>query len=106
MRNDLESRAFAFGDLRVVTAELRAYRGSTEIELSLRDIQILQLLKERKNQVVDRNVLLDRCWGIDCMPNSRTVDQHIAQLRKRIESNSKEPILITTVHGVGYRYNE
>jgi len=63
------------------------------------------LLHRRKGEVVDRNTFFDECWGMDYMPNSRTLDQHISQLRKRIERDPKNPTIIRTVHGVGYRYD-
>jgi len=94
---------FTVGDLEVVPAELRAHRGDAVIDLSLRDVKILELLHRHKGEVVDRNQFFDACWGIEYMPNSRTLDQHIAQLRKRIEIDPKNPAIIRTVHGVGYR---
>ena len=96
---------FAIGDIEVFPAELRARRGDAVIDLSLRDVKILELLHRRKGQVVDRDTFFDKCWGLDHMPNSRTLDQHISQLRKRIELNPKHPAIIRTVHGVGYRYD-
>ncbi len=54
---------------------------------------------------MSRDQLFDTCWGLEHMPNSRTLDQHISQLRKRIEVDSKSPTLIKTVQGVGYRYD-
>ena len=55
--------------------------------------------------MVSRDEFFNRCWGLDHVPNSRTLDQHIAQLRKRIEVNAANPSIILTVHGVGYRYD-
>lgn len=95
---------FMIADLKIVPAELRAYRGETAIDLSLRDIKILELLYRNKGKVVNRDTFFDECWGLDFMPNSRTLDQHIAQLRKRIEHDPKDPAIIRTVHGVGYRW--
>ena len=95
--------SFTIQDLEVVPAELRARRGDTVIDLSLRDVRILELLYRRRGEVVDRNTFFDECWGIDYMPNSRTLDQHISQLRKRIERDPKNPAIIRTIHGVGYR---
>ena len=95
---------FSMRDLTVLPAELRARRGQTVIDLSLRDVQILQLLHRHQGEVVGRNMLFDACWGIDYMPNSRTLDQHISQLRKRVERDPKVPAIIKTVHGAGYRY--
>lgn len=97
---------FQMDDLQVLPAELRAKRGETVIELSLRDVKILQLLHSRPNQAIDRRMLFKHAWDEDFFPNSRTLDQHISQLRKRIEVDPREPALIKTVHGVGYRYDD
>ena len=105
-QSDKTSAPFRMGALEVRPEELRAYRDDRPIDLSLRDITILQVLFRHKNKAVDRNTLFSEVWGLDHMPNSRTLDQHISQLRKRIEADPKDPIIITTVHGVGYRYNE
>ncbi len=96
--------AFDMGDLEVLPSELRARRGGATIDLSLRDIKILQLLHRHKGEVVDRNRFFDECWNMDYMPNSRTLDQHIAQLRKRVERDPRNPAIIRTVHGAGYRW--
>jgi len=101
-----EPSSFKLGDLDVFPAELRARRAGTAIELSLRDIKILSLLHENRGAVISRDTFFNRCWGLDHMPNSRTLDQHIAQLRKRIEVDAKNPAIVRTVHGVGYRYDE
>lgn len=83
--------------------ELRAKRGDESIELSLRDVKILQLLNRERGKVVTREMLFNDCWGMNYLPNSRTIDQHISKLRKRVERDPKNPELIKTVHGVGYR---
>lgn len=98
--------AFQMADLEIVPAELRARRGDQTIDLSLRDIKILTLLHRLKGQAVDRNTLFTECWGLNHLANSRTLDQHISQLRKRIERDPKRPRVIRTVHGVGYRFEE
>jgi two-component system, OmpR family, alkaline phosphatase synthesis response regulator PhoP len=97
-------RSFQFADLRIYPLELRARRGSTEIDLSPRECAILALLHERAGQVVDRDTLLNRCWGLDYFPESRTLDMQIAKLRKRIEEDPANPEIIETVRGAGYRY--
>jgi two-component system, OmpR family, alkaline phosphatase synthesis response regulator PhoP len=96
---------FSIGDLSIVPAELRARRNGQVIELSLRDVRILQLLFENRGKALDRNTIFRHAWGESYFPNSRTLDQHISQLRKRIEIDAKEPRIILTVHGVGYRYD-
>lgn len=101
--DDNASSSFEIGPLRVFPAELRAVRDeSASIDLTPREVSILQLLCDRAGQAVSRDVLLDVCWGLDYMPESRTLDQHIAKLRKKIEREAEE--IIETVRGVGYRW--
>lgn len=101
--DDAKAEVLRFGDLDVFPAELRARRGERQIDLSLRDVKILQLLYRQRGKVVDRDALFNACWGRDYFPNSRTLDQHISKLRKLIEIDAKTPEIICTVHGVGYR---
>ena len=100
-----KARVLKLGDLEVYPEELRAKREESRIDLSLRDISILELLHDNRGKVVDRNTLFDRCWGQSYLPNSRTLDQHISKLRKLIEKDPQNPEIIRTVHGVGYRYD-
>ena len=97
-------RHFTMRDLVVYPRELRAERAGVSIDLSPREAGILELLHERAGEVVDRDALLNRCWGLDYFPESRTLDQHIAKLRKRIERDPATPEIIETVRGVGYRF--
>jgi DNA-binding response OmpR family regulator len=99
------SGTFVMHDLEIAPSQLRARRGQMTIELSLRDVRILELLYQYRGEVLDRNTIFNHAWGEDYLPNSRTLDQHISQLRKRIERDPKEPQLIRTVHGAGYRYD-
>jgi len=99
---------FSIGDLEVNLQELLARRSSgeesQEIELSLREAKLLELFSKNAGKVLDRDKLLNECWGINYMPNSRTLDQHISTLRKKVEIDPKKPLIIQTVHGSGYRY--
>ena len=97
-------RSFTMRDLVVYPLELRAERRGVEIELSPREIAILDLLYQRAGEVVDRNALLDHGWGLNYFPESRTLDQHISKLRKRIEIDPLDPQIIETVRAAGYRY--
>jgi DNA-binding response OmpR family regulator len=99
-----DSDAFDMGDLTILPDELRARRGDVLIDLSLREVQILRLLHQKAGKVLDRNTIFNECWGLDYLPSSRTLDQTISQLRKRIEIDPRSPRIITTVHSVGYRY--
>jgi len=101
---DTRANHFTIADLTVYPAQLRARRGQEEIELSLREVRMLELFSRNRGVVLDRSTIFDACWGDRFFPSSRTLDQHIAKLRKRIESDPKNPAIIRTVHGVGYRY--
>ncbi len=99
-----EDETFTMDDLRIVPAELRAYRDKQEIQLSPRDVKLLRLLHDRRGKVINRNTLADEVWGVDFFPESRALDQHISQLRKRVEKDPSQPRIIRTVHGAGYRF--
>ena len=86
-------------------SRLMAVREGSEIELTPREVAMLELLHEHEGQPVSRDQFLDRCWGIDYFPDSRTLDQHILTLRKKVEVNPSQPDIIQTVRGVGYRYS-
>lgn len=101
---DSKSYRFVMKDLEVVPDEMRAYRNGTAIDLGPRDIAILEHLFQNRGRVVDRDSLFDVAWGLNYQPNSRSLDQHISQLRKRIEIDPHQPGIIKTVHGAGYRF--
>lgn len=99
-----EQESFWMDDLEIFPKALRARRETSHIDLSPRDIQLLRVLYDRAGEAVDRLTLFQWVWGAKSLPNSRTLDQHISQLRKRIERDPAEPRIVKTVHGVGYRY--
>lgn len=99
-------RPFEFGDLTVFPGEMRARRGEQTIDLSLREVRLLSLFAANPGKVLTRQAISDACWDAEHFPTSRTLDQHISQLRKRIELDPKTPKLILTVHGSGYRHED
>lgn len=99
-----ETKSFRMGDLTVWPEELRAEREGKTIELSPREVSMLTLLHRHANKPVNRDLFLDHCWGQNYFPDSRTLDQHIVTLRKKIESDAANPCIIETVRGVGYRF--
>ena len=92
------------GDIEIFPQELRAKRGEQNIELSLRECKILELLFQHAGKVLSKDDVFNAAWGRDYLPSSRTLDQQISKLRKLVEKNPKEPKIIQTVHGVGYRF--
>ncbi|MDF1853677.1 MAG: response regulator transcription factor [Verrucomicrobiales bacterium] len=99
-----ERKSFEMGDWVVFPRELRAERDNSDIELTPREVSILALLSRRMGEVVSRDDILNECWGIDYYPESRTLDQHISKLRKKLGDDPDAPDLLETVRGVGYRY--
>ena len=95
---------FLIGDLKIVPAELRGYRADVSVALSPRDVKLLALFAANPGKVLSRDDLFDAGWGMDYLPSSRSLDQYISQLRKRIEIDAKKPRIVVTVHSAGYRY--
>ena len=100
----------AYGDVFTVgRAEIRrsTYRGrlgDRAFDLTPREMSLLEYFHSRPNVALTRDRLLRGVWEYDYVGTTRTVDQHIAQLRKKVEVNPSKPAVLTTVHGVGYRY--
>jgi DNA-binding response OmpR family regulator len=84
-------------------ARQTARRGRREIHLTAKEFALLRLMAETPGEPVARDRFLDAVWGYTAFPTTRTVDNHIASLRAKIETNPEEPRWIKTVHGVGYR---
>jgi DNA-binding response OmpR family regulator len=92
------------GDLEINFKKYRALKQGKALELSPREFEILQYLLERKGEVVSREDLLNQVWGYESFPYTRTIDAHIAALRKKIEETPDKPVLIITIHGKGYKF--
>jgi DNA-binding response OmpR family regulator len=97
--------SFVFGHAEIDTRKYKATRGRKIFDLSARELQLMYLFKQRANEVLSRDELLNQVWGINYYGTTRTLDQHIAQLRKKMDADSRDQ-RIQTVHGVGYRYVE
>jgi len=95
---------FKFGQFEVNTRTYKLSDKDSSIDLSEREVKLIQYFHEHPNEVLSRDNILNAIWGIDYFGTTRTLDQHIAQLRKKIEKNPSKPCIITTVHGIGYRY--
>jgi DNA-binding response OmpR family regulator len=92
------------GDLRLDPTGRRATRGEVEIQLAPREFDLLAMLMRNRGAVLTRELLLARVWGEDYQGDTRTVDVHIRWLRQKIEADPSDPQRITTVRGVGYRF--
>jgi DNA-binding response OmpR family regulator len=95
--------ALVLGDIRIDLAKLTARRGRDTIHLTAKEFAVLRLLAEAEGEPVTREGFLDLVWGHTTFPTTRTVDNHIASLRAKLEPDPGAPRWIVTVHGVGYR---
>ncbi len=95
---------YRFGDIEINFKKYNARKKGRSLRLSPREYEILRFFTERQGEIVSREELLKKIWGYHSFPDTRTVDAHIAKLRRKIEDNPEEPKLIVTVHGRGYKF--
>jgi two-component system response regulator RegX3 len=75
-----------------------------EVELPLKEFDLLKILMEQAGKVVSREAIIDYVWGSDYIGDTKTLDVHIKRLRNKLESDPSSPKLITTIRRVGYRF--
>ena len=95
---------FAFGAAQVNRKTYEVTLGRTRQPLTGRELKLLEAFVAHPDEVLSRDALLNVAWGVEYAGGTRTLDQHVAQLRKKIEPEPESPTVILTVYGVGYRY--
>jgi two-component system alkaline phosphatase synthesis response regulator PhoP len=100
----VDAEAYRFGAIQVDFRKAEVTRDGAVINLSAREYQLLRYFIEHRGATISRDELLNQVWGYNAMPNTRTVDVHVAWLRQKIEPNPKHPQYILTAHGLGYRF--
>jgi len=93
-----------FGGVEVDFRRYEVRRDGETIEMTRKEFAILRMLASRQGEVVSRDELLNEVWGYESYPTSRTVDNHVAGLRAKLERDSSQPAHIKTIHGVGYKF--
>ncbi|HEU4887087.1 MAG TPA: response regulator transcription factor [Thermoanaerobaculia bacterium] len=93
-----------FGNVTVDFRRYEARKRGQPVELTRKEFGLLRLLAARSGEVVTRDDLLNEVWGYDATPTTRTVDNHVASLRAKLEDNPSNPQHLFTVHGVGYKW--
>jgi DNA-binding response OmpR family regulator len=96
--------AIQLGHVKVDFIQRRAWADGVEIHFKTKEFTMLQFLCESQGEVITRERFLDVVWGCGAFPTTRTVDNHVARLRAKIERDPEHPRYIHTVHGVGYRF--
>ena len=104
MRNgDLLDR-YAFEDIEINFGSHTAHKNGTELQFTALEFSILHYFIQHKGRTVSRRQLLRDVWGIQEDITTRTIDRHVASLRKKIENDPTEPQFIQTVYGIGYKF--
>ena len=93
------------GDITIDFRKYEARKAGRPFEMTRREFQILQVLASRPGEVVTRDELLNQVWGLDASPTTRTIDNHIAGLRAKLEPEPDAPRRILTLRGVGYKWS-
>jgi DNA-binding response OmpR family regulator len=99
-----ELEEYTFGDVHVDFRKQEVTRKHQPIRLSVKEFNILKHFIEHEGEVVTRDQLLDHVWGFDVFPSTRTVDNYILSLRKKLEENPSRPVHFLTVHTAGYKF--
>jgi DNA-binding response OmpR family regulator len=99
-----ELESFEFADVRLNFRQHQATKAGKPLDLSPRELGMLLFLVQHRGETVTRDQLLDEVWGLNNYPFTRTVDNHVAKLRQKIEDSPSEPRHIITVHRVGYKF--
>ena len=100
---DGERTRWMFGDVKVDVARRTVVRAGEDVALTPRAFELLVALLQREGAPVSRHELLRTVWGYDASVTTRTVDAHVAELRRKLELHPAEPRHILTVHKIGYR---
>jgi two-component system alkaline phosphatase synthesis response regulator PhoP len=96
--------SYRFGSVTVDFRKAQVERDGLPLELSAKEFRLLQYLIEHRDTTIGRDELLEAVWGYDSIPSTRTVDVHVAWLRKKVEPLPHQPRHILTVHGIGYKF--
>ena len=102
---DAEENYFRSKELEVDFLQYKCRIEGKEVSLTAHEFGLLKYLIRNRDRVVDRDQLLDEVWGKDVVVSIRTIDTHMANLRKKLERGSVPPEVITSIRGVGYRFS-
>jgi hypothetical protein len=103
-RNQCDTDLFVFGEVTVNFSAMESYRKGQPVTLTCKQFKTLAYLIRNARRVITRDELLNEVWGYQCYPCTRTVDNHILQLRRKLEAEPAHPKHFQTVRGTGYRF--
>ncbi|MEQ1872594.1 MAG: response regulator transcription factor [Ilumatobacteraceae bacterium] len=96
--------ALTVGDVSLDSDEHRVIVDGLEVALPLKEFELLHLLLANAGRVLSRDLLIDRVWGADYVGDTKTLDVHVKRLRSKVEADPANPTRITTIRGLGYKY--
>ncbi len=99
-----QPESYRFGEVEVDFRRHEAHRDGRELSLTPREFRLLEFFVRHRSEVVARNQLLDAVWGYNTIPFTRTVDTHVAKLRRKIEDSPSNPRYLVTVHRLAYKF--
>jgi two-component system alkaline phosphatase synthesis response regulator PhoP len=95
---------YSFGDIEIDFAQFKVRRKGKELNFTSIEMEVIKYFISHRGEVISRNDLLDKIWGYESFPTTRTIDNHILKLRKKIEEDPSHPKYILSVYGGGYRF--
>ncbi|MBE0551291.1 MAG: response regulator transcription factor [Ignavibacterium sp.] len=99
-----EVEEYSFGNVYLNFKKQEAKKGNNAVELSVMEFKVMKYFIQREGEVIERIKLLDEVWGYENYPSTRTVDNFILNLRKKIEDDHSNPKHLLTIHGAGYKF--
>jgi DNA-binding response OmpR family regulator len=96
--------SFSYGAVFLDFRNFQATHNNTEVGLTSKEFEIMEYFINHENEVIHRHKFLDEVWGYDVTPTTRTVDNFILALRKKLEEDPAKPKHIISVRGIGYRF--
>ena len=97
-----KTKEVRIGEVTLDFAKMDGFKKGKPLNLTSLEFQVLAYMAEREGEVVTRDDLLDKVWGYDTFPTTRTIDTHVLHLRKKIEKDPRNPVYLRTAHGKGY----
>lgn len=95
---------FRFADVTVDVGRRKITRGGEAVKVTRAEYNLLLYFLKNVDRALARDAILNAAWGYDFYPRTRTVDAHVARIRRKLEPNPAEPRHLLTIHGVGYRF--
>jgi len=96
---------YSFGKIKLDFKKYKAFRDNQEIKLSSKEFSIMEYFIRHEGEAVHRHDLLNEVWGYESLPDTRTIDNFILNLRKKLEENPSKPRHIESIRDIGYRFN-